>query len=241
MLGEEKIEFLTTVHLQPSVHDPIKGSPIADASLGSPAESSQTRPDPLIFTHQPSLVVWENFSHVEPHVQGFAPDFSSVDQLLNHYINAQLIDTFQTRPGPPTLAAHSPTMQPSSSPSQSPTYHYHSGKTRKRKTIPKRNDFDKGCRSKSETGYRGVRFSTNGYRFRATVNVDKKSFNVGTFDSATEAAQEYDKALIRITKGTVERSRLNFPNKWNHIYRDFAACRNDTTDFPPAKRRKVAT
>merc|ERR1719150_2279384 len=84
-------------------------------------------------------------------------------------------------------------------------------KCRKRKSIPKRVDFDKGTRSKSETGFRGVRFSTNGTRFRATVNVNKKPFNVGTFDTARVAAEEYDKALIKITQARVEKNRLNFP------------------------------
>jgi len=101
-------------------------------------------------------------------------------------------------------------------------------KIRKRKAITKRTDFDKGTRSKSETGFRGVRFSTNGCRFRATVNVNKKPFNVGTFDTAKEAAQQYDKALIQITHGRVERSRLNFPNRWTLLYQQVRQARSKT-------------
>lgn len=129
-------------------------------------------------------------------------------------------------------------------------------KCRKRKSIPKRVDFDKGTRSKSETGFRGVRFSTNGCRFRATVNVNKKPFNVGTFDTAKAAAEEYDKSLVRITQGRVERSRLNFPNMWNALYQHVRQTRskdyvggemrnffdtNEESEFVthPAKRQKL--
>lgn len=101
-------------------------------------------------------------------------------------------------------------------------------KNRRRKAITKRTDFDKGTRSKSETGFRGVRFSTNGCRFRATVNVNKKPFNVGTFDTAKVAAQEYDKALIQITHGRVERSRLNFPNRWTALYQQVRQAHSKT-------------
>lgn len=93
-------------------------------------------------------------------------------------------------------------------------------KSRKKRKGSKRTNFDKGFRSKSETGYLGVRFSTTGDRFRATVNLNKKAYNVGTFDTAKEAAEEYDQALIRITRGNVERSRLNFPKKWNMLYEE---------------------
>lgn len=113
--------------------------------------------------------------------------------------------------------------------------------TRKRKFVAKRTNFDKGSRSKSETGYRGVRFSTNGCRFRSTVNVNKKPFNVGTFDTAQLAAEEYDKALIRITNGKVERSRLNFPHKWNDIYDEVRESNQEDDGLPPSKRRKTST
>lgn len=119
-------------------------------------------------------------------------------------------------------------------------------KTRKRKLVTKRTDFNKGTRSKSETGFRGVRFSTNGCRFRATVNVNKKPFNVGTFDTAAVAAEEYDKALIKITNGRVERSRLNFPNRWASLYQqvrqDHSKNYVEEQDFVPNpyKRQKLA-
>merc|ERR1740116_313293 len=116
--------------------------------------------------------------------------------------------------------------------------------SRKRKFIAKRTDFDKGSRSKSETGYRGVRFSTNGCRFRSTVNVNKKPFNVGTFDTAKKAVEEYDQALIRITHGRVERSRLNFPSQWSEVYAEARrnhskSCTEVDTDERPYKRQKL--
>jgi len=82
----------------------------------------------------------------------------------------------------------------------------------------KKNDYIKGTRSNSETGYRGVRFSTNGLRFRATVTYMKKPFNVGTFSTAIEAANAYDRALVRITNGDEKiRQRLNYPEKFDMI------------------------
>lgn len=118
-------------------------------------------------------------------------------------------------------------------------------KSRKRKLITKRTDFDKGTRSKSETGFRGVRFSTNGCRFRATVNVNKKPLNVGTFDTAKVAAEEYDRALIKVTHGRVERSRLNFPNRWTSLYQQVRQAHSKTytqvdTIERATKRQKLA-
>lgn len=94
-------------------------------------------------------------------------------------------------------------------------------KLEKNTTIPKKRrkkeppqtlkDFVRGKVSNSETGYRGVRFSTNGRRFRATVNVKQKSRNVGTFDTAEAAARAYDVALVACLQGEVTAARLNFP------------------------------
>jgi len=85
----------------------------------------------------------------------------------------------------------------------------------------------KANRSNSETGYRGVRFSTNGLRFRATVNYMKKPFNVGTFSTAEEAAHAYDRALVKITRGDEKmRTRLNFPEHFDQL-------KNEESPFPP--------
>lgn len=81
--------------------------------------------------------------------------------------------------------------------------------------------YRKGTRSNSKTGFRGVRFSTNGLRFRATVNYQKKPFNVGTFSSALEAARAYDRALVGITNGQKKmRMRLNFPETFEEIQKE---------------------
>lgn len=88
---------------------------------------------------------------------------------------------------------------------------------KRRKTprhVDRRKFFPKGKKSRSETGYRGVRYSTNGCRFRASLSYDKRSINIGTYDRAEDAAMEYDKCYIAVNRGVVERNRLNFPEKW---------------------------
>lgn len=95
----------------------------------------------------------------------------------------------------------------------------------------KKNDYIKGTRSNSETGYRGVRFSTNGLRFRATVTYMKKPFNVGTFSTAIEAANAYDRALVRITNGDEKiRQRLNYPEKFDMIKASLNVPMEDITE-----------
>lgn len=75
--------------------------------------------------------------------------------------------------------------------------------------------FAKGNRSRSETGYLGVRISTSGRRFRATVNYLGKPQNVGTFDTPEEAAMEYDKKLLELSGWQIDKNRLNFCDRWN--------------------------
>lgn len=75
----------------------------------------------------------------------------------------------------------------------------------------KKVDFVKGKRSRSETGYFGVRLSTSGYRFRATVNFMGKPHNAGTYATVEEAARKYDEKLLELSGGYVDSCRLNMP------------------------------
>jgi len=123
---------------------------------------------------------------------------------------------------------------PSQIPSEihSPTQTIKKQKRTKRNLVKcKKNDYIKGSRSNSETGYRGVRFSTNGLRFRATVTYMKKPFNVGTFSTAMEAANAYDRALVRITNGDEKiRQRLNYPEKFDMIKASLNVPMEDITE-----------
>lgn len=94
--------------------------------------------------------------------------------------------------------------------------------------------YEKGNRSRSETGYLGVRISTSGRRFRATVNYLGKPRNVGTFDTPQQAALEYDKKLLEISDWRVDRNRLNFCDQWDLEQRKLITS-------PPKKRRKIAS
>jgi len=75
--------------------------------------------------------------------------------------------------------------------------------------------FAKGNRSRSETGYLGVRISTSGRRFRATVNYLGKPQNVGTFDTPEQAAMQYDKKLLELSGWNIDKNRLNFSDRWD--------------------------
>lgn len=148
---------------------------------------------------------------------------STLEQIIRCYIDFDLISRFKTPQIMPELCSEGRTsslpvrLHPNlHHPKLSPSYRTQAklpGLKRERKK-QKPDSFDKGDRSRSETGYLGVRFSTNGRRFRATVNYDKKSINVGTFDTAREAAEQYDLKILEVTGGNVESSRLNFPEKW---------------------------
>lgn len=83
-----------------------------------------------------------------------------------------------------------------------------------KKPKKKMKSFVQGDRSRSETGYFGVRLSTSGYRFRATVNYLGKSYNAGTFLTVEEAAEKYDEKLLELSKGKMSSCRLNCPQLW---------------------------
>ena len=58
-----------------------------------------------------------------------------------------------------------------------------------------------------ETGFRGV--TKNGDGFRAEIYVDAKRINLGTFATALEAAEAWDRAAVYYCGS---RSDLNFPD-----------------------------
>lgn len=183
-------------------------------SNGLQGNCSQETSFPIISVTNPNYNIYPN--------KVFTKFDPNLDVICNDFSNYARTKTFKKKEPQKKIGFHS----------------------RRRKFVAKRTDFDKGTRSKSETGFRGVRFSTNGCRFRATVNVNKKPFNVGTFDTASVAAEEYDKALIRITHGRVERSRLNFPNKWTSLYQQVRqdhskSCTEVDTEERPYKRQKL--
>ena len=64
-------------------------------------------------------------------------------------------------------------------------------------------------RSKSKTGFFGVAKTSTG-RYRAQIWIDGKMKNIGTYDTAKEAAKAYDKEAIKLRKPL---STLNHPKK----------------------------
>ena len=66
-------------------------------------------------------------------------------------------------------------------------------------------------RSKSKSGYFGVKKITNGDKYEATIKIDGKYKNLGSsYDTAKQAAKAYDKEAIRLRKPL---SSLNFPER----------------------------
>ena len=66
-------------------------------------------------------------------------------------------------------------------------------------------------RSKSKSGYFGVKKNTNGDKYEATIKIDGKYKNLGSsYDTAKQAAKAYDKEAIRLRRPF---SKLNYPKK----------------------------
>lgn len=68
--------------------------------------------------------------------------------------------------------------------------------------------------SKNQTGYTGVRYNTNGLRYRATVSHKGRGINAGTFDSPELAAFSYDLLQLELKKEATLIKRLNFSDFW---------------------------
>jgi len=265
-LDNSKIELLEHVDLEPCYYS-VPGEVVSgnrghcsvEAQMVSETSQRQLLASNQQISNKGMKRPYDVSFHCLPHLQevqdqSYQSDPGNFYHLLEHYVNFPMITLYENKADMPPLIANKtvrtgcyrsipvptlPTLQMDASMIRA----HSKSEGRKRKVIAKRTNFDKGNRSKSETGYRGVRFSTNGCRFRATVNVNKTPFNVGTFDTAQRAAEEYDKALIHITKGKAERSRLNFPMAWQNLYeqvREAATKGEKISHLPSSKRRKLS-
>ena len=65
-------------------------------------------------------------------------------------------------------------------------------------------------RSKSKSGYFGVRKSSSGGKYRADITIDDKLKYLGSYDTAKQAAKAHDKEAIKLRRPF---SKLNYPKK----------------------------
>jgi len=74
----------------------------------------------------------------------------------------------------------------------------------------------KALSSNNTVGYRGVsqRREKNGGKFRASITNNGKSENIGTYDTAKEAAIAFDRAILKANKST---ALLNFPDMVHNL------------------------
>ena len=74
----------------------------------------------------------------------------------------------------------------------------------------------KALSSNNTVGYRGVsqRREKNGGKFRASITNNGKSDNIGTYDTAKEAAIAFDRAILKANKST---ALLNFPDMVHNL------------------------
>jgi hypothetical protein len=87
-------------------------------------------------------------------------------------------------------------------------------RTNLREATPRQNSWNRGLRSDSRTGYKGVRYIAKRKKFRARIQLpDGRRPASVYYDSAIDAACAYD-AMARKHFG--EFARLNFPDEQNH-------------------------
>lgn len=83
-------------------------------------------------------------------------------------------------------------------------------RTNLRPSTQSQNRMNSGLMSNSTTGYKGVDFKKDKYRYRARIGLEGKVFFLGYFVSSEEAAKAYDRAARRYHG---EFACLNFPEK----------------------------
>ena len=66
--------------------------------------------------------------------------------------------------------------------------------------------------SRNTTGYRGV--SKRGKKFRTIITIGGKKTNIGSYDTAKEAAIAFDRAVLKANKST---TLLNFPDMVHNL------------------------
>lgn len=86
-------------------------------------------------------------------------------------------------------------------------------RTNLREATSRQNSWNRGLRSDSKTGYKGVIWYQSRRQFRARIQVGEKRLCSSYYESAIDAARAYD-AMAREHYG--EFARLNFPDEPNH-------------------------
>jgi hypothetical protein len=86
-------------------------------------------------------------------------------------------------------------------------------RTNLREATSRQNSWNRGLRSDSRTGYKGVIYVSKERRFRARIQVGDKRLHSIFYESPIDAARAYD-AMARKHFG--EFARLNFPDEPNH-------------------------
>ena len=82
-----------------------------------------------------------------------------------------------------------------------------------REATHRQNSMNRGLRSDSQHGYKGVHWVSSRQQYRARIQVGDKRIHSGYYGTAIEAARAYD-ALAREHYG--EWARLNFPDESGH-------------------------
>ena len=67
--------------------------------------------------------------------------------------------------------------------------------------------------SRNTVGYRGV-YKTASLKYQVRITVDSQKINIGTYETAKEAAVAWDRAVLKSSRST---SLLNFPDMVHNL------------------------